>query len=77
MWVDPESGKTDEEIAEIVWRGLPPDVQARYTAVMAATGRTFEDICQEAHRLFQKDLAEAEADPTSDFAQECDRMAFP
>ena len=77
MWVNPESGQTWEQIAETVWRTLRPTLRAKCEAYLAATGKTREQFCQDMHREFQADLAEAERNPDSEFAQQLDRMAFP
>lgn len=48
MWVDPDSGKTWEQVMETVWRRLPPAIQARFQALQAASGKTREALMREA-----------------------------
>jgi hypothetical protein len=48
MWVDPDSGKTWEQVMETVWRQLPPAIQARFQALEAASGKTREELMREA-----------------------------
>jgi hypothetical protein len=48
MWVDPDSGKTWEQVCETVWRRLRPATQARFVALEAASGKTREELMAEA-----------------------------
>jgi hypothetical protein len=77
MWVNPEAGKTWEEIAEIVWRDLTPEGRVRWHALLASTGKTPADLCRELCAQFRQRVAAAEDDPSSPFAQDLERMRFP
>jgi len=48
MWVDPDSGKTWEQVVETAWQLLTPDMRARCNAVLAKTGQTREELCLDA-----------------------------
>ena len=48
MWVDPDSGKTWEQVCETVWQRLSPAKQASLEACAAASGTTRAEIIREA-----------------------------
>ncbi|HJT21954.1 MAG TPA: hypothetical protein VJ746_15860 [Nitrospira sp.] len=77
MWADPDSGLPFEEILRKIWRALPPNVQAEYQDVMAATGQTWEEMVRQAHTRFLKLSAAAQNDPHSSFARALDFLQFP
>jgi hypothetical protein len=77
MLFNPEDGQTWEQIAETVWRDLPPDVRAHYDAQLAATGQTRAELCREAQLGFGRRCWEAERDPESPFAKLLDRSKSP
>jgi len=77
MWVSPESGWSWQQIADKVWRSLPPDVQTRCEAVMAARRWTFEQFCQETYERGHEQFVKDANDPNSALSQEFDRRDFP
>lgn len=48
MWVDPDAGKTWEQVCAIIWQRLPPAKQASIEACAAALGTTREEIMRKA-----------------------------
>ena len=47
MYISPESGMTWDQTLEKVWRESSPERQAVYLEVMAATGKTWDQLCRE------------------------------
>jgi hypothetical protein len=59
MYISPESGMTWEQTLENVWRESSPERQAVYQQVMAAAGKTWDQLCREAREGFLERFAEA------------------
>lgn len=77
MYISPDSGMTWEQILEKVWRESSPGAQAEYQQVMAATGKTWDQLCGEAHEGFLKRFAVAKEDPQCPFARYLVFCEFP
>ena len=77
MWVDPDAGKTWEQLVEQIWRDLTPEMRARCTAILDVTGWTREELFRECRARFQKDLDYARTHPDSPLAKEMIHEAFP
>ena len=77
MYISPESGMTWDQTLEKVWRESSPERQAVYLQVMAATGKTWDQLCREAQEGFLERFAEATEDPACPFARYLTYREFP
>lgn len=77
MYISPDAGMTWEQILEKVWRESSPEAQAEYQQVMAATGKTWDQLCSEAQEGFLKRFAQAQEDPRCPFARYLVFREFP
>lgn len=77
MYIDTDWGLTWEQILAKVWRESSPEAQADYQQVMAATGKTWDQMCREAQEGFLKRFAEAKEDPECPFARYLVFREFP
>ena len=77
MYISPDSGMTWEQILEKVWRESSLERQAEYQQVMAATGKTWDQLCSEAQEKFLEKFAQAQDDPHSPFARKLMFREFP
>ena len=77
MYISPESGMTRDQLLEKTWRELSPELQAHCQRVMAATGKTWDQLCREAQEGFLERFAEATEDPACPFARYLTYREFP
>ena len=77
MYFSQEDGLTLEQILDKVWRESSPEAQTKYQQVMAATGKTWDQLCSESREKFLQKFAQAQEDPHSPFARYLVFCEFP